>query len=360
MKAIAVTPLKPASARIVDVPEPKPTKKQLLVRMVEVGYCGTDVEINAGLYGRSPEGDDFLVLGHESLGVVEKAGKRTEGFRKGDLVVATVRRPCTEMCSSCEAEESDMCLTGHFVERGISGMHGYMQELVVESPDFLVRVPQSLRDEAVLLEPMSICEKAVLQSERIQQRLNWRPKKALVLGAGPVGMLAAFLCRLRGWGTFVAARSAAEASARPKILEGVGAAYVSTATTPLEELAKKEGPFDIVVEATGSAHVAFESMQLLAPAGIACLTSITGGGKSAEVPIDKINLQLVLGNQVVFGAVNANRSYFEAGVKDMRAVEKKWPGALAALITERRPYTSFGEAFEKKPSGIKSTVVFSS
>ncbi|MFN7975299.1 MAG: alcohol dehydrogenase catalytic domain-containing protein [Acidobacteriota bacterium] len=158
MKGIAVTPRVPNTARIVDVPEPKPKPGELLIQIREVGYCGTDVEINAGLYGAAPDGSDFLILGHESFGRVADAGKRVKGFKKGDLVVATVRRPCAEKCASCRNGESDMCTTGHFKERGIGGLHGYMQELVTEVPDFVVKVPKAIESVAVLLEPMSVPE----------------------------------------------------------------------------------------------------------------------------------------------------------------------------------------------------------
>lgn len=360
MKGIAVTPRVPNTARIVDVPEPKPKPGELLIQIREVGYCGTDVEINAGLYGAAPDGSDFLILGHESFGRVADAGKRVKGFKKGDLVVATVRRPCAEKCASCRNGESDMCTTGHFKERGIGGLHGYMQELVTEVPDFVVKVPKAIESVAVLLEPMSVCQKAIRQSEAIQRRLHWKPRKALIVGAGPIGMLGAFLTRLRRMDTWVVGREIAAGGPKEPLLRKVGAEYVSTQETPLAELARARGPFDLIIEATGSAAVAFQCMGMIAINGVLCLTSITGGKKSLEVPADDINLDLVLGNRVVFGSVNANRSYFDAGVKDMQAIERRWPGALGALITGRTPYASFGEAFQKKPTGIKSTVVFAS
>lgn len=358
MKAIAVTPRVASTARIVDVAEPRPKPSELLIQIREVGYCGTDVEINAGLYGAAPAGSEFLILGHESFGRVADVGKSVKGFKKRDLVVATVRRPCVEKCLSCKNGESDMCTTGHFKERGIGGLHGYMQELVTEVPDFIVKVPKAIEGVAVLLEPMSVCQKAILQAEAIQRRLHWKPKKALVVGAGPIGMLGAYLTRLRGMGTWVVGREPAASGPKHPLLKKVGAEYLSTMETPLADIGRKHGPFDLIIEATGSAAVAFQSMGFIAINGVLCLTSITGGGKFLEVPADNINLDLVLGNRVVFGSVNANRSYFDAGVKDIEAIERKWPGALAALITGRTPYQSFGEAFQKKPTGIKSTVVF--
>ena len=357
MKAIAVTPRAKGSARVIDVAEPRPKTGEALLRILEVGYCGTDVEINEGLYGTAPAGCDYLILGHECIGEVVDIGRRATGLRRGDLVVATVRRPCPHRsCAPCRKGMSDMCVTGDYRERGIGGLHGYMQELVTEVPAFLVKVPKELRAFAVLLEPMSICEKAIVQAEIVQRRLPWKPRRALVLGAGPVGMLGAYIARLRGWDTYVAARASGDFRAR--LLAKVGARYVSVQQTPLADLARRHGGFDLVIEATGSARVAFQAMELLAKNGVLALTSITAGGRSFEVPAESINLELVLGNRVVFGSVNANRDYFATGVKDMRAIERRWPGALARLVTSRTPYADFADAFTRRASQVKSTIVF--
>jgi hypothetical protein len=67
--------------------------------------------------------------------------------------------------------------------------------------------------------------------------------------------------------------------------------------------------------------------------GVLILSSVTGGGRIVEVPADRINLGFVLGNKVVVGTVNANREYFETGVKDFSQAEMQYPGWLAKLLT---------------------------
>ena len=119
MRAVAVVPGKRDSLHVrSDAPEPRPGKDEALVRVVEAGVCGTDVEIQQGLYGEAPPGSEFLILGHENLGVVESAPAGSI-VAAGDLVVCTVRRPCPERCRPCASEQNDICLTGHFRERGI-------------------------------------------------------------------------------------------------------------------------------------------------------------------------------------------------------------------------------------------------
>ena len=76
-------------------------------------------------------------------------------------------------------------------------------------------------------------------------------------------------------------------------------------------------------------------MQALGKNGVLVLASVTGGDKTVEVPADKINQGFVLGNKVMVGTVNANREYFELGVRDMSQAEEEYPGWLAKLLTHR-------------------------
>jgi threonine dehydrogenase-like Zn-dependent dehydrogenase len=90
-----------------------------------------------------------------------------------------------------------------------------------------------------------------------------------------------------------------------------------------------------VLEATGSAAVAFDSMLALGRNGVLVLSSVTGGNRTHTVPGDRINLEFVLGNKVMVGTVNANREYFESGVQHMAMAEAQYPGWLARLLTHR-------------------------
>jgi threonine dehydrogenase-like Zn-dependent dehydrogenase len=122
--------------------------------VLRVGLCGTDAEINHGLYGKAPDGDEFLILGHENLGVVEQVGKKVKGWKTGDLVVSTVRRPCG-VCPQCKSGENDMCSSGQYTERGIMRRHGFMAQYYVESPAFLNKIRRR-SDSPCSIEPMSV------------------------------------------------------------------------------------------------------------------------------------------------------------------------------------------------------------
>src|ERR671929_828243 len=160
MKAIAVTPGKAGSVHLVETPNPKvgdvPGGRGVLVRVLRVGVDGTDREINAAEYGGAPEGFDFLVIGHESFGRVEAVGPNVTFLRPGDFVVATVRRPGHSIYDAIGLQ--DMTTDDTYYERGINLLHGYLAEYYVEDAGYMVKIPQGLKDVAVLLEPFTVVQ----------------------------------------------------------------------------------------------------------------------------------------------------------------------------------------------------------
>jgi threonine dehydrogenase-like Zn-dependent dehydrogenase len=335
MKAIAVIPGKPNSVHLAELPTPSPDEipggRGVLVRVLRVGVDGTDKEIDAAEYGRAPDGDDFLVLGHEGFGQVEAVGREVTEVAPGDYVVATVRRPGGSLYDLIGT--NDMTTDDVYVERGISRRHGFLTEHYVDDVEFIVKVPRGLRDVGVLLEPLTVVEKGIAQAYEIQRRLRvWRPRRAAVMGAGTIGLLATLVLRLRGLQvtTFGLAR---KPFLNSELIEAIGGRYESTADVPILDGARKHGPFDLIFEATGYSPVVFESMQALGKNGVLVLSSVTGGDRHVEVPADRINLEFVLGNKVMVGTVNANREYFELGVRDLAQAEAEYAGWLQRLLT---------------------------
>jgi glucose 1-dehydrogenase len=354
MKAIVVRPGEKDSIHMRDMPDPAMSPDHVAVKMLRVGLCGTDAEINHGLYGKPPDGDEFLILGHENLGQIVDVGKNVTGWKPGDLVVSTVRRPCGE-CPNCDGGENDCCSSGKYTERGIMRRHGFMSEFYVETPEYLNRIPKEVEPFAVLLEPMSVVEKGIDHAFSLQRRLmTWKPRLSVVLGGGPVGLLGAAALRARGLRVVVAGREPAS-DLRAQVAMQMGVEYISTKSTVLE-VVEQVGRPDLVLEATGSAKVVFDAMEMLGPNGVLCLLSVTGGSTVHEEPIDRINQLLVLGNQVVFGSVNANPRHFAQGVEDFVIIEKQWPGTMSRLLTNRIPWQNFKTWFSERGSGIKSTL----
>jgi threonine dehydrogenase-like Zn-dependent dehydrogenase len=349
MKAIAVIPGKPDSIHLADLAKPSvddiPGGRGVLVRVLRVGVDGTDKEINAAEYGAAPNGHDFLVIGHEGFGQVEAVGRNVTEVAPGDYVVATVRRPGTSIYDLIGT--NDMTTDDTYFERGINLHHGFLSEYYVDDAEFIVKIPRGLREVGVLLEPLTVVEKGIAQAYEIQRRLRvWRPRRAAVMGAGTVGILATLALRLRGLDvtTFGLTR---KPYLNADLVESVGARYESTADLPILDGAAKHGPFDVIFEATGYSPVVFESMQALAKNGVLVLSSVTGGDRMVEVPADQINLEFVLGNKVMVGTVNANREYFELGVRDMAQAEAEYPGWLGRLLTHPvRGLENYRELFD--------------
>lgn len=335
MKAIAVFPGKPNSMHLAELPRPTlsavPDGRGVLVRLLRCGVDGTDKEINAGEYGQAPPGSDFLVTGHENFGQVEAAGPNVTEFRPGDYVVATVRRPGGSLYDRIGLY--DMTTDDVYFEHGINLLHGFLTEYYVDDPEYLIKVPRGLRDMAVLVEPLSVPEKGILQAFEIQRRLRvWRPRKAAVLGVGTVGLLATLILRLRGLEVTTFGLTP-KPYLNADLVEAVGARYLSTRTTPLHEASGDYGPFDIIYEATGYSPLVFEAMEVLGKNGVLVLASVTGGDRKVEVPADHINLDFVLGNKVMVGTVNGNREYFEAAARDLALAAAEYPGWAARLLT---------------------------
>jgi threonine dehydrogenase-like Zn-dependent dehydrogenase len=361
MKAIAVYPGKPNSVHLADLPKPSvdeiPGHRGVLVRVLRVGVDGTDKEINAAEYGAAPEGYDFLVLGHEGFGQVEAVGPLVTEVQPGDYVVATVRRPGSSIYDLIGT--NDMTTDDTYFERGINLRHGFLTEYYVDDAEFIVKVPRGLREVGVLLEPLTVVEKGITQAYEIQRRLRvWRPRRAAVMGAGTIGLLATLALRLRGLGV-----TAFGLSRKPylnaDLIEAIGGRYESTAEVPILDGAKKYGPFDLIFEATGYSPVVFDSMQALGKNGVLVLSSVTGGDRRVEVPADRINQEFVLGNKVMVGTVNANREYFETGVRDMAQAEAEYAGWLRRLLTHPlKGLNKYRELFETLTTAKGAIKVF--
>ncbi len=335
MQAVAVIPGKPNSIHLRRAPKPAvedvPDGRGVLVKVLRVGVDGTDKEINAAEYGAPPPGDDYLILGHESLGRVEAVAPRVTEVAPGDYVVAMVRRPGSSIYDRIGLQ--DMTTDDTYFERGINLWHGFLAEYYADAVDYLIQLPGELRSVGVLMEPTSVAEKAIGQAYEIQRRLRvWRPRRAVVLGTGTLGLLASVMLRLRALEVVAMGRTP-----RPylnaDLLDAIGARYVSTAEMSLKQVAAEIGAPDLILEGTGFSPLVFEAMEVLGKNGVLVMVSVTGGERAVEIPSDRINQGFVLGNKVAVGSVNASRADFERGVQDLAQAELQWPGWLARLLT---------------------------
>jgi threonine dehydrogenase-like Zn-dependent dehydrogenase len=345
MRAITIRPGMADSARFEDVPEPSAAEGSILVRSLALGVCATDREILEAQIGEAPPGQDRLILGHESLGIVAQAPDGP--FRPGDHVVGIVRRPDPVPCPACAAGEWDMCRNGLYTERGIKARHGFGSERFRIEPEFAVKVDPSLGMLAVLLEPASIVAKAWDHAERIGRRArSWQPRKAFVTGAGPIGLLAALMGVQRGLEVHVFDRN--QDGAKPARVRELGAIHHAA----LDDIDRIQP--DIVMECTGAAAVVRDVLGRAAPGGTTCLLGVTRP-QSMELDLGLINRTMVLDNDAAFGSVNANRAHYEAAAQALEQADHDW---LDRLITRRVPLARWREALEHRPGDIKVIIEF--
>ncbi len=358
-----------------EVPEPVIDRPdEVLVRVKEVGVDGTDFGIVRYNLHDIVEGRDEMVIGHEMVGVVQAVGGEVKSLAPGDVVCVTVRRGCGR-CESCFHNQSDMCLTGLYTERGIHKRDGFLTGLVVDQEQYVVKVPSEIASLAVFTEPLSIAEKGIEQIRIIQSRLPWNCshpehtfesadwgvcKTALVLGAGPLGLLATALLRLAQVTTYVA-DILAEDAPKVRLVGRMGAGYIDARNKSPKEMVdfccSATGHLDIVFEAAGAAATAIELINYMSRSSIYVMTGIPREEVLIQVDAAQLLRQIVRYNQVVVGSVNSNRSHFEMALKDIPRINSRFGGMLTEMITHRFPLEDFKRAFAAdSPERIKTVI----
>ena len=341
MKALTVLPLMKDSAQLIDMPEPDESEGSVLVETIAVGVCGTDIEIISGAYGWAPPGQERLVLGHESLGRILSALPNC-GLTSNDLVVGIVRTPDPEPCYSCAIGQWDMCRNGKYSEHGIKELHGFCRERYRISPEHLVKVDPNLGITGVLLEPATILAKAWDHVEKIGNRVTWQPKRAIITGAGPVGLMGALMGVQRGLEVHVIDQ--VTQGLKPDLVSSLGATYH---TGSIRDAC--ESP-DVVIECTGVPSLVFDAMEHVGAGGVVCLTGVSSGGRNIAIDGGELNRYMVLENEAVVGSVNANKTHYELGAKALANADPKW---LERLISRRVPLDDWPKAIDHKPDDVK-------
>jgi glucose 1-dehydrogenase len=290
---------------------------EVLFRVNQVGVCGTDREIAAIRLVLPPPGDSFLTIGHEALGQVVEVGQSVGVLKPGDWVVPMVRRPCSG-CKPCANGRADLCATGEYVERGIVRLHGYFTDLAVDESRYLLPVPGDLLDCAILIEPLSAVEKAIETAQRAHvEYFTFDPPRALVLGAGAIGILSALVLRERGFDVTVASIEDRQ-HPRVRVLDAAGIPYTGVDAAC---------PSDVVIEATGSAEALTTGARSLARNGV----MITLGAPNATVEFPFRDL--IVKNQSLIGSVNATAHSFDQALSDLARFDRR---VLNAMIHRAR------------------------
>jgi len=355
---------------------PMPEIKQpddVLVRIKEAGLDGTDFNMLQHQLQDIAEDRDEITMGHEMVGIVEAVGSEVKTLGPGDVVTMTVRRGCG-LCHPCLHNQSDMCMTGLYTERGIHKLDGFLTRFAVDREQYIIKVPPELTRLAVFTEPLSIAEKGIEQIRIIQSRLPWaceHPnhdflsdnwgmcKTALVVGAGPLGILATALLRLAHVNTFTS-DIMPEDTPKARLVNDTGATYIdsrSKAPRELLDMCGLEGHLDIIFEASGAATTALELIPHMSRSSIYVMTGIPRDEILMQLDAAQILRQIVRTNQVLVGSVNSNRSHFEMALSDIGKMESRFHGMLSRMITHRYRLEDYEKAFGPRGPGHLKTVI---
>jgi len=348
--AIAVRP-EEGSPTLVERPRPEPGPGEALVRTLRVGVDGTDHEVIAGNHGGPPAGEEYIVLGHEAVGVV--ADPNGTDLEAGTVVVPTVRRRPDGDNEFFARGEPDMAPPGRYHERGIDGAHGFMAEFFTSPAEFLVPIPPSLAPYGFLVEPLSIAAKALDHARASRSAFDWRPESAIVLGNGSLGLLALATLTDRFERLYCLGRRD-----RPDptidVIESLGATYVDSRETPVDDLPAAHEAVDLAFEATGHAEHALQAVDALDHGGVAALLGVPDDWRF-EVDGGAFHRGLVLGNKALVGTVNSGPDHFETAVEELSALP---PSFLDALVTGVHGVDAFERAFATDDTTIKTAVEF--
>lgn len=328
-----------AEIREIEKPE-----DQAVVKTLKVGIDGTDREVLENDEEIFPPGSDHMIMGHEAMGRVVEA----ENMEEGQLVVPTVRRP-SDTCPPKFSDRPDFCAPGHYVERGIYQAHGYCSEYFAEKEEYLVPIPEELEDIGVLVEPTSIVVKALDEAFKAQERLDFMPQRALVLGAGSIGLLTCMILRRRGM-EVTAVDVVDRDHPKVEILEEIGASYVDNRETDISDLES----FDLVLEGSGVTSQIFEAVKKLNPNGAIVSVGLPRDEDSKlEIEAGKFHQELVLENKMILGSVNSSVPHFHEAIDHLQYFQENYP--VERILDVHVSLDDWEEAFEPT---IKGEIVF--
>ena len=208
-----------------------------------------------------------------------------------------------------------------------------------------MKVDPSLGLLGVLLEPTSVVAKAWEQVDKIGHRAHWEPTKAVVTGAGPIGLLAAMIGVQRGLEVHVIDR--VTSGKKPDLVRALGAQYH---TGPIEDAVDEP---DVVIECTGVSSLVLDAIEHIGPGGVVCLTGVSSGGRELSVDEGALNRSMVLANESVVGSVNANRRHYEAGADALAHAERGW---LAGVVSRTVALERWEDALSRVPDDVKVVV----
>lgn len=278
MKALIKTARGKGNLEIRDVSIPAIGPGEVLVRLKATGICGTDLHIEEDVFATNPP----VIIGHEFSGQIAEVGPGVEGWKSGDRVVAEPHRGGCGVCRHCLTGAVEVCAKKRALGYRVDGAFTEYTNL---PSSVLHRIPDNLSfEEAALCEPLAVCVKAVLQRSRVDSE-----DLVVVLGCGPIGLLAAAAAKAGGARRVVITGTSRDVDTRLAAAKamGIDETIDVQSTDPVKrvkELTSGHGA-DLVVDATGVAPAIAQGFELLRIDGRFSGIGITGKD-SVAIPWD--------------------------------------------------------------------------
>jgi len=318
----------PGNVALAERPEPSARPGRVVLEVTATGICGTDLHIVDDEFPSRPP----VTLGHEISGVVASLGEGVDEAWHGARVVSETYFSTCGTCAWCRAGRRNLCPERRSLGSAVDGGFAPRVEVPLET---LHRIPDWLDGmAAVLMEPLACC------CQSLPEGVVGDGDEVLVVGPGPVGLLAAQVATAAGGRVHV--RGVPRDAARLSLAASLGLATSTTEGEP-------PGEFDVVVECSG--HASGMTFALESARRGARYVQIGLAGKPVSLPFDLVCFKELT---VTSGNASTSVSWRRAlALVDSRAV------ALEALVSSAVPLERWDEAFAdtRAGSGVKHVLV---
>ena len=327
--------------------KPNLDKNKVLIKTHKVGVDGTDNTVIENINSRVSQ-KDYLVLGHEAVGVVEKS--KSINFEKGDVVVPYVRRPNKKTKEKyITSKRLDLAPYDEVDECGINNRDGFMSEYFVSKPEYLVKIPKQYKEIGYLIEPISIIEKGISSCKNINQQIPFEIRDLLILGNGKIGCLAAKILS-KNYNVTV---YSLEGKRNPKsrlIRDNIGT-YISKNNKDIKDISKK---FDLIIDTTGEPTMLHNSINILKPCGIILNFGLSPKSISRKKDISKLYNKIVLENNIILGSINSSLSHYKKSIQHLNTINDEFIDTYESNVINIDNYNSM--LFDE--NSIKSVLKF--
>lgn len=330
--------------------------KEVLLRIVQVGICGSDLHY----FRHGAIGDQVVefpfTIGHEGVAIVEEVGKGTKRLRTGDKVVFNPAISCGQ-CDQCLEGRPHTCRQLKFL--GCPGqLEGCLQEFIVMPEENCFLIPEDLFPLAVLVEPLAIALYGAQRAGQIKQ------KSVIILGCGPIGLGLLLHCHLSGAKTIAATD---KVPARLEAARRFGAHWVghpdqqdvikeltdflfSNFRRPFGELSSQASQFDLAFDCCGDQQALNQALSLLKPGGKLIIIGIP---ETNQISFDP---HLLRRKEITIDHVRRQNNFFPQAIEFLQENKER----LASLITHHFSLEEVQKAFELTANyedGVIKTVV---